>query len=76
MQPRARQNVILELGYFLGRLGRKHVCALKTGNLELPSDYAGVVYEEMDAGGAWQTALARELQDAGHEIDWNKVMRR
>lgn len=76
VQPRARQNVILELGYFVGRLGRKRVCALKTGDLEVPSDFAGVVYEEMDPAGAWQTALARELQEAGHEIDWNQVMRR
>lgn len=75
MQPRARQNVILELGYFMGRLGRSHVCALKAGDLEVPSDFAGVVYEAMDPAGAWQAALGRELQEAGHEIDWNKVMR-
>ena len=72
-EPRARQNVILELGYFIGRLGRGKVCALKRGALEIPSDYAGVVYESMD--GNWQQALGRELQEAGHVIDWNKVMR-
>jgi predicted nucleotide-binding protein len=72
-EPRARQNVILELGYFIGRLGRGKVCALKRGALEIPSDYAGVVYESME--GNWQQALGRELQEAGHEIDWNKVMR-
>lgn len=72
-QPRARQNVILELGYFIGRLGRGKVCALKRGALEIPSDYAGVVYESME--GNWQQALGRELQEAGHEIDWNKVMK-
>ncbi|WP_223501135.1 TIR domain-containing protein [Pseudomonas sp. BF-R-24] len=72
-EPRARQNVILELGYFIGRLGRGKVCALKRGTLEIPSDYAGVVYESME--GNWQQALGRELQEAGHEIDWNKVMR-
>lgn len=72
-EPRARQNVILELGYFIGRLGRGKVCALKRGTLEIPSDYAGVVYESLD--GNWQQALGRELQEAGHEIDWNKVMR-
>ena len=43
LQPRARQNVILELGYFVGRLGRESVCALKSGELELPSDILGVV---------------------------------
>lgn len=72
-EPRARQNVILELGYFIGRLGRGKVCALKRGVLEIPSDYAGVVYESLE--GNWKQALGRELQEAGHEIDWNKVMR-
>lgn len=75
LKPRARQNVLLELGYFIGRLGREHVCALKRGDLEIPSDFAGIVWEEMDTGGAWRLALGRELQAAGHEIDWNKVMR-
>jgi len=74
-EPRARQNVLLELGYFIGRLGREKVCALKRGNLELPSDFAGVVWESMDTSGGWKQALARELEAAGHRIDWNKVMR-
>jgi hypothetical protein len=41
--PRARQNVLLELGYFIGRLGRARVCALKRGDVEVPSDFGGVV---------------------------------
>lgn len=73
-EPRARQNVLLELGYFLGRLGRAKVCALKRGTLEIPSDFAGVVWEPME-GNSWKQALGRELEAAGHEIDWNKVMR-
>jgi predicted nucleotide-binding protein len=73
-QPRARQNVILELGYFIGKLGRKNVCAIKVGDLEIPSDFIGVVWTPFDPHGAWRTALAKELRDAGHEIDWNKVM--
>ena len=72
--PRARQNVILELGYFIGRLGRDKVCALKKGDVEIPSDFMGVVWENMDQNGAWQQKLARELNAAGHNIDWNKVM--
>jgi predicted nucleotide-binding protein len=74
-QPRARQNVLLELGYFVGRLGRKHVCALKRDDVEIPSDFGGVVYEPYDSSGGWKQALGRELQAIGHEIDWNKVMR-
>lgn len=74
-QPRARQNVLLELGYFVGLLGRKHVCALKRGDVEIPSDFGGVVYEPYDSGGGWKQILGRELQAIGHEIDWNKVMR-
>lgn len=74
LQPRARQNVILELGYFLGRLGRHNVCALKRGDLEIPTDFAGVVYQPLE--GDWQRMLGLEPQAAGFEIDWNAVMRR
>jgi predicted nucleotide-binding protein len=74
-KARARQNVILELGYFVGRLGRDRVCALRRGEIDLPSDYVGVAYEELDEKGAWKVALARELDAAGQTIDWNKVMR-
>lgn len=74
-ESRARQNVLLELGYFIGRLGRSKVCALKRGALDIPSDFAGVVWEEMDDGGGWRQSLARELEAAGHEIDWNDVMK-
>jgi hypothetical protein len=72
-RPRARQNVVLELGYFIGRLGRHKVCALKSGDLELPSDYSGVLWETMDAGGGWKLSLARELKATGHEVDLNKA---
>lgn len=74
-EPRARQNVLLELGYFIGKLGRERVCALKRGIVEIPSDFAGIVWESMDAGTAWKQALGRELEAAGHTIDWNVVMR-
>ena len=74
-EPRARQNVILELGYFIGRLGRERVCALKRGALDIPSDFTGVVWTEMDDANGWRTSLARELMAAGYDIDWNKVMK-
>ena len=61
LQPRARQNVILELGYFIGKLGRNNVCAVKLGDLEIPSDIIGVIWTPFDPHGAWKTALAKEL---------------
>jgi predicted nucleotide-binding protein len=72
-QRRARQNVILELGFFLGKLGRKGVCPLYQQGVELPSDIAGVVYVALDEHGAWRLKLAQELKAAGIEIDLNDL---
>jgi predicted nucleotide-binding protein len=74
LQPRARQNVLLELGYFICKLGRGRVCTLAKGGLEIPTDFAGVVWEPFDEAGAWKSSLARELKAVGYTIDWNKVM--
>jgi len=65
LAPRARQNVILELGYFLSHLGQERVCALITPGLEAPSDFDGIVYISMDEDGRWEIELRRELQAAG-----------
>lgn len=71
---RARQNVVFELGFFIGALGPERVAALIKGDIERPSDFDGVVYISLDNGG-WKTELGRELEAAGYGIDWNKVMR-
>jgi len=73
-RPRARQNVVLELGYFVGRLGRERVCALMRGDVEVPSDLHGVVYVQFDEANGWKQTLGRELTAAGFSVDWNKVM--
>ncbi len=73
LRPRARQNVILELGFFYGRLGRSRVCALHRGEIELPSDFVGVVYVEADEGGSWRFELAKELKASGFAVDLNKI---
>jgi hypothetical protein len=75
-RSRARQNVILELGYFVGKLGRARVAVFLKGDVEVPSDFGGVVYVPLDGGGAWRQALGKELQEAGFEIDWNRIMQR
>ncbi len=62
---RARQNVIFELGYLMGRLGRHNVCALVKPGVEILSDFQGLLYVPMDHQGDWRRALARELIAAG-----------
>ena len=74
LRARARQNVVFELGYFIGRLGRKRVMALRKGDIEFPSDFLGVVCEPIDEHGGWKLRLANELVSAGFEIDWKKAM--
>ena len=74
LQHRARQNVILELGFFIGKLGRGNVCVLKAQGVETPSDYDGVVYIGLDEPDAWKTGLVRELRAAGFDIDANRIM--
>ena len=72
LQPRARQNVILEFGFFLGALGRKRMSLLLKSEgetLEIPSDCAGLEWIPMDPSGSWQLRLAREIEDAGIELD-------
>ena len=69
---RARQNVVFEHGYLIGKLGREHVCALVKEKVETPGDISGVVYVPMDDGGAWKMALAKEMDLAGLQIDYSK----
>lgn len=73
-RERARQNVVFELGYFIGKLGRNRVMALVDGNLELPTDLSGVVYTGFDPQGFWKYALAKELNAVGYSVDMNKIV--
>lgn len=66
---RARQNVILELGYFIAKLGRERVCALQTGKVELPSDIHGIVYIPYDRNQKWRLKLAEEIDASGIKVD-------
>ena len=73
--PRARQNVILELGFFTGKLGRKRTFNLlknsPEGELEQPNDFSGVVYHPFDSGGGWKMKLGQSLKAAGFDINFN-----
>ena len=65
LRPRARQNVIFELGFFIGKLGRKRVCALFRQGVEIPSDYKGVLFVEFDERGKWREEMIREMRGSG-----------
>lgn len=71
LQPRARQNVVLELGFFMGSLGRSHVVALCEEDVELPSDIGGLLYVPL--AGDWKFQLAKEMRAAGINVDTNKA---
>lgn len=72
-KKRARQNVILELGFFIGRLGRKGVAAIYEEGVEIPSDYSGVLFIPYDSAGVWQLAAAKEMKAAGVKLDMNRL---
>ena len=70
---RARQNVIFELGFFIGHLGRARVCALTKGDVEIPSDYAGIEYIPFNDSDGWRLKLIQELKSGGFDIDANRA---
>lgn len=73
---RARQNVIFELGYFMGKLGRERVLSLyeEIDNFEIPSDYNGVLFIPYDKKGNWKLELVKELKAVGISIDANNII--
>lgn len=73
LKYRARQNVVFEHGYLIGKLERKNVCALVKNDVEKPNDISGVVYISYDESGAWKIEIAKELKAAGYNIDFNKL---
>ena len=73
LQPRVRQNVVFELGYFIGKFGRNRVRVLVKGAPEIPSDYSGVLYIPLDEAEGWKLALGRELRNAGFEIETDRI---
>jgi len=66
---RARQNVILELGYFVGKIGRNRVCCLYTGDIELPSDIHGVIFKKFNVSvKECYKGIIEELKAIGYDI--------
>lgn len=69
-KPRARQNVIFETGYFVGKLGRENIVLINDGKVEMPSDLQGIAYTHTNE---WKLKLLQELKAIGYNIDYNKI---
>jgi predicted nucleotide-binding protein len=73
-QSRARQNVVLEIGFFMGQLGKERVRLLVADKVEIPSDLQGILYEKYDAAGSWRMKILKELTAAGIYVDFNAAI--
>ncbi|HZY47232.1 MAG TPA: nucleotide-binding protein [Candidatus Bathyarchaeia archaeon] len=73
LNPRARQNVVFEMGFFVGRLGRSRVIVLHSPGVEIPTDYQGVLYIPLGREDAWKLKLAQELRSAGMTVDLSRI---
>jgi hypothetical protein len=73
-KTRTRQNVILEIGYFLGMLGKERVRLLKKGDIEIPSDLQGILYTPFDSTGSWRIQLLKEMKAVDIEVDVDEVI--
>lgn len=73
LQSRARQNVVLEHGYLMAKLGRENTMALVKGSVETPGDISGLVYTLMDEHKAWQYKLVDELRASGYNVSKDNI---
>ncbi len=73
LKSRARQNVVFEHGFLIGKIGRSNVCVLVKGDVEIPNDISGVVYVQMDNAEAWKYTIAKEMKAIGYTVDMNKI---
>lgn len=73
LNNRARQNVVFEHGFLIGKLSRSNICSLVKGDVKTPNDISGIVYTSMDSTN-WHIELAKEMKASGYAVDMNKVI--
>jgi predicted nucleotide-binding protein len=74
LKPRARQNVVLELGWFIGAIKRENVAILCEPEVELPSDTLGLAYISLAGDDGWKLQLAKEMKSSGLSVDPSKLL--
>lgn len=73
-RKRSRQNVVMELGYFLARLGKDRVITVCEHDVEIPSDYSGIASIPIDTSGVWKLALEKELRGIGLMVTHDPIL--
>lgn len=71
---RARQNVVFEMSYFMGKLDRAHVFLLLENGVEKPGDSDGIVYTPIDSEGMWKVKLAKRLKAMGYKVSLDSII--
>ena len=69
-----RRAILLEIGFLIGAVGRERVCLVLAGEPVAAPDLAGVPSQPMDNGGVWRLLLAREMRQAGLDVDMNRAL--
>lgn len=73
-KDRARQNVIFEMGFFVGKLDRAHVFELQEEGIEEPSDLKGIIYTPLDKEDMWRFKLAKRLKAVGYAVNTDVLL--
>ncbi len=69
-EKRARQNVIFEFGYFVGKLGRNRVCCLYKKGVALPADIVGMIYKQVSENVEEVAfSIQKDLKTAGYSVN-------
>jgi predicted nucleotide-binding protein len=74
LSPNPRPALLLEIGFLLGALGRGRLCFLVAGKPEAVPELGALTRLTMDDAGVWRLLLAREMKQAGLEVDLNRAL--
>jgi predicted nucleotide-binding protein len=74
---RPRQEVVFELGFLLGKLGRNNVLVFQRElqNFDDPTDFEGMKVTAFDDRDSWKLALIRELTNRGYNVDPDRILK-
>lgn len=74
---RPRQDVVFELGFLLGKLGKNNVLVFfrECANFEIPTSFEGIKVAAFDDRDSWKLALIRELTNCGYDLDTNRLLK-